>query len=55
MDTEEIMELALKLAGLKDVPEGSAVYLSGDNIRKILCMHNSLLPEPVGCMVIHRN
>jgi len=31
MDTEEIMELSLKLAGLKEVPEDSAIYVSGDN------------------------
>lgn len=35
MNTKEIMELALKLAGLKDVREDSAIYVSGDNIRKI--------------------
>lgn len=35
MDTGEIMGLALKFAGLKDVPEDSAIYVSGDNIRKI--------------------
>lgn len=36
MNTEEIMELSLKLAGLKEVPEDSAIYVSGDNIRKVL-------------------
>jgi hypothetical protein len=36
MNTEEVMELSLKLAGLKEVPEDSAIYVSGDNIRKIL-------------------
>jgi len=36
MDTEEIMELSLNLAGLSEVPEDSAIYVSGDNIRKIL-------------------
>lgn len=36
MNTEEIMKLALKLAGIKDVPEDSAVYVNGDNIRKAL-------------------
>jgi len=36
MNTEEILELALKIAGLKRVPEDSAIYVSGDNIRKVL-------------------
>jgi putative NIF3 family GTP cyclohydrolase 1 type 2 len=36
LDTEEIMELSLKLAGLKEVPKDSAIYVSGSNIRKIL-------------------
>jgi len=36
VDTEEIMELSLKLAELKEIPEDSAIYVSGSNIRKIL-------------------
>ena len=36
MNTEEIMELALTLVGLKDVPEDSAIYVKGDAIRKVL-------------------
>lgn len=35
MNTEEIMELALKLARLEKVPEDSAIYVSGGSIRKI--------------------
>ncbi len=45
MDTEEIMRLALKLAGLKDVPEDSAIYVSGDNIRKIFFSIDAGVPE----------
>jgi len=45
MNTEEIMELALKLAGLKEVPEDSAIYVSGDNIRKILFGIDAGVPE----------
>ena len=45
MNTEEIMELALKLAGLKEVPEDSAIYVSGDNIRKILFGIDAGIPE----------
>ena len=36
MDTEEIMDLSLKLAELEEVPEDSAIYVSGNNIRKVL-------------------
>jgi putative NIF3 family GTP cyclohydrolase 1 type 2 len=36
MNTEEVMELSLELAGLKEVPKDSAIYVSGSNIRKIL-------------------
>ena len=45
MNTEEIMELALKLAGLKEVPEDSAIYVSGANIRKILFGTDAGVPE----------
>jgi len=36
VNTNEIMQLALRLAGMKDVPEDSVIYVKGDNIRKIL-------------------
>jgi hypothetical protein len=36
MNTEEIMQLALKIAELKEIPEDSAVYASGDNIGKVI-------------------
>ena len=45
MNTEEIMELSLKLAGLKEVPEDSAIYVSGDNIAKILFGIDAGVPE----------
>ena len=45
MNTEEIMELALKLAGLKEIPEDSAILVSGDNIRKILFGIDAGVPE----------
>ena len=45
MNTEEIMELSLKLAGLKEVPEDSAIYVSGDNITKILFGIDAGVPE----------
>ena len=45
MNTEEIMELALKLARLKEVPEDSAIYVSGNNIEKILFGIDAGVPE----------
>jgi len=36
VDTEEIMKLSLKLAGLKEVPEDSAIYVSGGSLEKVL-------------------
>jgi len=36
MNTEEIMQLSLKLAELEEVPKDSAIYVSGSNIKKIL-------------------
>jgi putative NIF3 family GTP cyclohydrolase 1 type 2 len=45
MNTEEIMELALRLAGLKDVPEDSAIYVQGDAIRKVLFGIDAGVPE----------
>ena len=45
VNTEEIMELALRLAGLQEVPEDSAIYVSGDNIRKILFGIDAGVPE----------
>jgi len=45
MNTEEIMELSLKLAGLEKVPEDSAIYTSGSNIGKILFGIDAGVPE----------
>jgi putative NIF3 family GTP cyclohydrolase 1 type 2 len=45
MDTDDIMELSLKLAGLKDVPEDSVIYLNGRNIRKIFFGIDAGVPE----------
>ena len=54
MNTKEIMELSLKLAGLKEVPKDSATYVSGDNIRKVLFgidvgVSELLLAKQLGC------
>lgn len=45
MNTEEIMKLSLKLAKLKSIPEDSAIYVSGGNIRKILFGIDAGVPE----------
>jgi putative NIF3 family GTP cyclohydrolase 1 type 2 len=45
MNTEEIMELSLKLAGLREVPEDSTIYVSGGNIVKILFGIDAGVPE----------
>jgi len=45
VNTEEIMELSLKLAGLKKVPEDSAIYVKGGNIRKVLFGIDAGVPE----------
>ena len=36
MNTEEIMGIALKLAGQKKIPEDSEIYLHGENIKRVL-------------------
>jgi len=45
VNTEEIMELSLKLAGLKEVPEDSAIYVSGSYVEKILFGIDAGVPE----------
>lgn len=34
MNTKEIMNVALELAGLKEVPEDSGIIVEGNNIKK---------------------
>jgi len=36
VNTQTVMELALEMAGLQEVPEDSAVYLPGDRLRRAL-------------------
>jgi len=45
MNTEEIMKLALNLARLKEIPADSAIYVSGDNLKKILFCIDAGVPE----------
>jgi putative NIF3 family GTP cyclohydrolase 1 type 2 len=45
MNTEEIMQLSLKLSGLEETPEDSAVYVKGKGIKKILFGIDAGVPE----------
>jgi len=45
VNTEEIMQLALKIAELKEIPEDSAIYRSGKNISKVLFGIDAGVPE----------
>jgi len=45
VNTEEIMQLSLELAGLKEVPEDSAIYVNGKNIKKALFCIDASVPE----------
>lgn len=45
VNTEEIMKLSLKLAGLKEIPEDSAIYVGGRNIKKVLFGIDAGAPE----------
>ncbi|MGI6357663.1 MAG: hypothetical protein ACOX2K_03030 [Bacillota bacterium] len=54
MNTEQIMQLALDLAGLKEVPADSAVLVPGENIKKVLVgvdmgTAEMLLAKQLGC------
>lgn len=54
MNTEEIMDLALKLADMKSIPADSAIHVSGKNIRKVLLCVDAdpaelLLAKNLGC------
>jgi len=45
VNTEEIMNLSLKLADLREVPEDSGIYVKGTNIKKILFGIDAGVPE----------
>ena len=45
MNSEEIMQLSLNLAGLKEVPEDSTIYVNGSKIRKVLFGIDASVPE----------
>jgi putative NIF3 family GTP cyclohydrolase 1 type 2 len=45
MNTQEIMRLALEIAELKETPEDSAIYVKGENIRRVLFGIDAGVPE----------
>ncbi len=45
MNTEQIMQLALKLSGFRTIPQDSAIYVKGKDIRKILFGIDAGVPE----------
>lgn len=54
MNTEQIMQLALELAGLAEVPADSAVLVQGENIKRVLVgvdmgTAEMLLAKQLGC------
>ncbi len=36
MNTSEIMQLANEMAGFKETPEDSQIYVPGENVKKVL-------------------
>lgn len=54
MNTEEIMDLALKLADMKSIPADSAIHVPGKNISKVLLCIDAepaelMLAKSLGC------
>lgn len=45
MNTKEIMELALQMAGLENIPEDSGIHVPGDNIKRVLMGIDMETPE----------
>jgi methionine aminopeptidase len=45
MNTQDIMNLSLQLAKLKKIPEDSAIYVEGQNIRRVLFGIDAGAPE----------
>jgi len=43
MNTDEIMQIALEMAGFEEVPPDSAIYVSGKNIQRVIF---TIDPEP---------
>jgi len=45
VNTQQIMQLALRMAGFKDIPVDTAIHVSGGNIRKVLFSIDAAVPE----------
>lgn len=45
MNTKELMQIALDMAGMKEIPGDSAIYVEGENIKKILFGIDMGVPE----------
>jgi len=45
MDTDRLMDIALEMAGLDEIPGDSAIYHSGDGIRRVLIGIDIKAPE----------
>jgi len=50
MNTREIMELALKLAGLEEIPADSVIITEGENIKRVLMGIDMDTPELLAAM-----
>lgn len=45
MNTKELMQIALDMAGMKDIPGDSAIYVEGENIKNVLFGVDMGVPE----------
>lgn len=48
MTTEEIMQLALEMAGFTRIPEDSGIYMAGEEIRRVLFDHTPSVARLIG-------
>lgn len=48
MTTEEIMQLALEMAGFTRIPEDSGIYMAGEEIRRVLFDHTLSVARLIG-------
>ena len=47
MNTDEIMQIALKMAGLDEIPGDTGIHVPGENIKKILIF---IATPPYNCI-----
>ena len=55
MNTDEIMNLALEMAGLEEIPADSGIHVSGEGIKRVLIGINLVIAHhpPGGSTRIH--